>query len=85
MKKIRLYSTNICPFCSAAKQLLKQLKLDFEEINLEDQPELRMQLSRENGGWRTVPMIFLGDEFVGGFQELSGLHRNGTLMEKLQN
>lgn len=85
MKPIKVYTTNYCSFCVAAKQLLTKLNLPFEEISLDGEDELRMRLSQENGGWRTVPMIFLGDEFVGGYQELSTLHRKGELMTKVND
>ena len=83
MKDIKIYTTPICPFCVQAKRLLEQLKLPFEDIDLSRDHDLRMKLSAENGGWRTVPMIFIGEEFVGGFQELSTIHRNGELMKKV--
>ncbi len=85
MQPIRLYTTNYCPFCIQAKQLLQRLKLDFEEISLEDQDDLRSQLSHENGGWRTVPMIFVGKKFVGGFNDLAALHRDGKLLPMVQS
>jgi glutaredoxin 3 len=65
-----------------AKQLLQGQNLPFEEINLEQDTATRQRLSQENNGWRTVPMIFIGDEFIGGFQELSELHRSNLLLNK---
>lgn len=84
MQEIKLYVTTFCGFCVQAKRLLKQLNLDYTEINLDDDPELRMKLSQENGGWRTVPMIFIGEEFIGGFQELAALHSQGELLKKVK-
>ncbi len=82
-KEIRVYTTTVCPFCINAKKLLSSLGLPFTEINLENDPELRAKLSRENNGWRTVPMIFVGDQFVGGFTDLKALHDSGKLKELL--
>lgn len=82
-KKIVVYRTNYCPFCDMAKRLLQQHQYEFEEVNLDGQDELRMKLSKENGGWRTVPMIFIGDEFVGGFDELNKLAKSGDLAAKV--
>lgn len=79
-EKIRVYTTNICPFCVQAKRLLKSLDLPFEEISLEGKHEERMRLSRENAGWRTVPMIFIGEKFIGGYTELEKLHKSGGLV-----
>ena len=84
MQPVRMYSTAICPYCTQAKRLFDSLSIQFDEIKLDSDPELRMKLSEENGGWRTVPMIFIGDEFIGGFQELAGLHSSGQLATKLQ-
>ncbi|MEZ4741694.1 MAG: glutaredoxin domain-containing protein [Bdellovibrionota bacterium] len=81
--EIKVYTTDFCPYCVQAKRLLDQLGLGYEEINLNNNQQLRMQLSAENGGWRTVPMIFIGDEFVGGFNELASLHKKGQLLPKL--
>ena len=78
MEKIRVYSSDYCPYCVSAKRLLQREKLDFEEINLSRDPELRMKLSEETG-WRTVPMIFIGEKFIGGFDELNRLYRSGGL------
>jgi glutaredoxin 3 len=83
MQEIKLYSTNYCPYCQQAKRLLTQQNLKFEEISLEGQDDLRRQLSEDNGGWRTVPMIFIGDEFIGGFDDLHALQKSGELLAKV--
>lgn len=75
---IRLYSTPICAFCRMAKRLLDDEGIDFDEIDLSQDDALRMKLVEETG-WRTVPMIFINDKFVGGFQELVALHSQGDL------
>ena len=82
--KVRVYTTNVCPYCVAAKRMLKELNVSFDEINLENQLELRMQLSRENGGWRTVPMIFIGETFIGGFTDMKAIHDRGELLPLIQ-
>ncbi len=84
MSQVSIYTTAICPYCHAARRLLSGLGVEFEEIRLDGRPEERMRLSRENGGWRTVPMIFIGDRFVGGYSELRELHRSGELSRLLE-
>lgn len=85
MKAIRVYSKNYCPFCDRAKALLSSLNLPFEEINLEHkEPEFARQLFAETG-FRTVPQIFIGEECIGGFDQLYALHQAGDLAEKVQN
>jgi len=76
---VTIYTTRFCPFCVAAKRLLESLGVEPIERALESDDELRQRLSKENGGWSTVPMIFIGDRFVGGFEDLQQLHREGRL------
>lgn len=63
-----------------AKRLLDQENIPYEEISLEGNNELRQKLAEENNGFRTVPMIFAGDLFLGGFQEISDLHKQNKLL-----
>lgn len=78
-KHVRLYTRRWCGYCFAARRLLQKLEVDFEEIRLDGRPDLRRKISTEAGGWKTVPMIFAGDRFLGGFSELADLHRGGEL------
>ena len=79
MKPIKVYSTSYCSFCDAAKRLLTRLQIKFEDINLDGKDELRSRLTEENNGYRTVPMIFVGDEFIGGYNELKARADAGEL------
>ena len=78
MKKIVVYTSTYCGFCDSAKRLLDQKGLKYEAIDLSKDPELRQKLSVENS-WRTVPMIFIDDKFIGGFTELVALDSKGEL------
>jgi len=80
MNIVKIYSTSVCPYCDAAKRLLKSLGVAYEDINLEGQHEERQRLSEANGGWRTVPMIFIGEKFIGGFDDLRALHSRAELL-----
>lgn len=70
---LTVYSKNNCPFCVQAKNLLTLKGIEFEEINIEQQPEAREFIVSE--GHRTVPQIYKnGELFVpGGFQGLQRL------------
>jgi glutaredoxin 3 len=81
MREVKIYTTEVCPYCVQAKRLLTQLKVPYEEISLEDKPELRRKLSEENNGYRTVPMIFIDGTFICGYTELAALHKQGKLIE----
>lgn len=85
MAQVQIYTTRVCPYCEQAKGLFKSLGQAYEEIGLDAQPELRERLSRENKGWRTVPMIFINGNFVGGSDDVHALHRKGELQPLLQS
>ncbi len=82
MKPVKVYSTDHCPYCMRAKQLLKNKNIPFQEIDLSHDEETRGKM-QEKTGWMTVPMIFIGEEFIGGFDDLSALERSGELDKKL--
>jgi len=79
MPKIKLYTTKSCPFCIAAKNLLKMKNLRFQEIDLTSRTELRLEISTKYN-WRTVPLIVIDDKFIGGFDELDKLNDEGKLI-----
>ena len=76
---VRMYTTRVCPYCVAAKNLLKSKGVSFEEVDITGDHEARMWLAAESGQ-RTVPQIFFGERSIGGFQELASLDRDGELM-----
>ena len=67
---VTIYSKRWCVYCVAARRLLSSLGLEYEEISLDGRKELRRELSAANGGWPTVPMIFVGETFIGGYDDL---------------
>lgn len=82
MKPVRMYSTMVCPYCVRAKMLLKDRKIPYEEIDVTGDHEKRMWLVKTTGR-RTVPQIFIGEESIGGFDELRALDVSGELSKKL--
>ena len=81
---VKVYTTPICPYCSNAKQLLKSKGVEYEEIGMHDMSrEERSELMQKTNNYRTVPQIFIGDTFVGGFDELNKLNQEGKLDEML--
>ena len=79
MSDIVIYSTRYCGFCNQAKMLLKRKGLEFQDIAVDGDPELRAKISEKAGGFRTVPMIFIDQKFIGGYTELASLERDGKL------
>ena len=82
MIRVRVYSTLVCPYCIRAKLLLRERGIEFEEIDVTGDPEMRRWLV-EKTGRRTVPQIFIGEEPIGGFDDLRELDRTGELGKKL--
>ena len=82
MKEVRVYTTLICGFCHAAKNLLDDEGISYESIDLTHDVDAKMALMQKTG-MRTVPQIFFGDELIGGYQELRALQRSGALHQKL--
>lgn len=78
MPEVIIYSTNYCPYCVRAKQLLERKGVEYTEINAEDEA-VREAMIVKAGGRRTVPQIFIGDTHVGGFDDLYALDREGKL------
>lgn len=83
-KSVTLYSTRRCPHCVRAKSLLENKGISFKEIDLTDDEKTREDLT-EKTGWMTVPMIFIGEEFIGGAEELYELESSGELDAKLMS
>lgn len=78
MAKVVIYSKSYCPFCDRAKALIKSKGKTYEEISVEDQPELYTELKNKTG-LMTVPQIFINDQFIGGFTDLKALDDKGGL------
>jgi glutaredoxin 3 len=79
MTRIRLYTTQFCGFCRAAKRLLIGKGLDFEEIDVTIDSDKRAEMIERAQGLRTVPQIFIHGRHVGGYEELARLEREGEL------
>lgn len=84
MKKVRIYTTPYCPFCLMAKDFFENKNIEFEEIDVAENQGMRAELI-ERYQWKTVPMIFIGDEFVGGYQDVQKLDGEGKFDELLQD
>lgn len=82
-QKVLMYTTAVCPYCIRAKQLLESKHISFEEIAVDNNPELRALMETKSGR-RTVPQIFIGDRHVGGFDDLKALSDSGQLSEWLK-
>jgi len=82
MKRVTMYTTDLCPFCRSAKALLGKRGIAYEEINLARDPDGREQLSRHTG-MITFPQIVIEGQTLGGFAELLDADRSGRLAQLL--
>ena len=83
MQAVKMYTTQVCPFCIRAKNLLKARGVDtIDEIRIDLDPSQRAAMM-EITGRRTVPQIFIGDTHVGGCDDLVALDQRGGLMPLL--
>jgi glutaredoxin 3 len=82
MKPVTLYTTDYCPFCRSAKALLDKRGVSCEEINLARDADARNKL-QEITGMVTFPQIVIGDESIGGFDQLLAADRAGRLPQLL--
>ena len=83
MPKIEVYSTAVCPYCVAAKNLLKSKRLEWNEVRVDADPAQRDLMLQRSGGRRTVPQIFINDQHVGGYDDLVAADRSGKLKQLL--
>ncbi|HIH2762999.1 MAG TPA: glutaredoxin family protein [Candidatus Azoamicus sp.] len=67
--KITLYTTKTCIYCNLAKNLLIEKKIQFHEINVETDLNILKDLIKKTNH-KTVPQIFINEEFIGGYTEL---------------
>jgi glutaredoxin 3 len=84
MSKIEVYSTAVCPYCVAAKNLLKSKGLEWTEVRVDTDPVQRDAMLARSGGRRTVPQIFVNDQHVGGYDDHVAADRSGKLAELLE-
>ncbi|HKO89068.1 MAG TPA: glutaredoxin 3 [Burkholderiales bacterium] len=79
MPKIVMYATEWCPYCRRAEQLLKAKGVaEFEKIRVDLAPERRDEMMQRSGR-RTVPQIWIGDQHIGGYDDMAALDRAGKL------
>ena len=85
MKKVTMYSGDPCPYCGAAKALLKSKNIVVEEFDIwKDAAKAKEMLQRTNGK-RTIPQMFVDDHYIGGNDDLQALNKNGELDKLLSD
>lgn len=79
MVKVEIYSSALCGFCRAAKQVLSAKGVEFQEYSVDRDPSVREEMMRRAGGRTSVPQIFVDDTHVGGFDDMMELEADDKL------
>lgn len=79
MAEVIVYTTNYCPYCIKAKQILLKKNVEFTEIDLTNDDAGRIELVEKSGGRKTVPQVFIDGKHIGGCDDLYELDAKGEL------
>jgi glutaredoxin 3 len=80
---VEIYTTRLCPFCIRAKSFLRSKGVEFTEIAVDTDIELRREMTDRSGGGTTVPQIFINDAAIGGSDDLIALESDELLDDLL--
>lgn len=83
MAEVVMYCTHTCPYCRMAAHLLEKKGIGIKKIQVDEQPQERVRMTQKTGR-NTVPQIFIGDRYVGGYTDMVELDIEGELDELLQ-
>ena len=83
MKKLEIYTGDLCIHCNWAIDLLNRNNIEFTEYNIAQDAAKREEMLKKSNGAKTVPQIFIGEHHVGGNTELQALDREGKLKSLL--
>ena len=84
MPKVVIYTGPRCNYCSAAKHLLNKKKVSYTEFDIAVDPAKMTEMQEKTKGARTIPQIFIGETYVGGYNELKALEVAGKLNSLLE-
>ena len=84
MKKVVIYTGDLCIHCNWAIELLNRKNIEFTEYNIAKDSEKREEMFKKSNGSKTIPQIFIGEHHVGGNAELQALDRDGRLSSLLR-
>ena len=72
----------MCGFSNSVVQALNHYGVDYKDVNVLEDPNIRIKLS-EHSGWPTIPQLFVKGELIGGADITLELHQNGQLLDVL--
>lgn len=83
MAKVLMYKKDPCPYCDRAINFLNSRDIEFDIVDLTGKPEEIDRIKHETG-WRTVPIILINGQLIGGYNDLKALDEEGKLMPMLK-
>jgi len=83
MAKIEIYTKQTCPYCTAAKALLANKQVSYQEYAIDENDTLRQEMIKRSGG-TTVPQVFIDGKSIGGCDDLHALDEKGELDKLLK-
>ena len=84
MPKIEIYTSAYCPYCVRAKALLDSKNVEYKELRIDLDPSLPTKMVELTGGKKTVPQIFINDQYIGDCDYLYSMNKKGELDKLLQ-
>ena len=82
MRKVTIYSSEICTLCNSVENLLNVREIPYEKIMINEDSEEHTELT-ERTGMTTLPQVFIGSMLVGGYQETLAADQSGMLADLL--
>lgn len=79
MAKVEIFSSDHCPYCVKAKNLLQLKGAAWEEYDVKTDPARLEEMLERSGGRKTVPQIFIAGRHIGGCDDLYALNDAGKL------
>lgn len=81
--EVKMYTTRFCPYCVRARSLLANKNVEFIDIAVDSEPDLRREMVELSGRY-TVPQIWIGSKHIGGYDDIAILNRQGQLDQMLK-
>lgn len=79
MAHVTIYTRPFCGYCARALKLLSDKGADFTEVEAGMDPDKRREMMDRSGGRATFPQIFVGEQHIGGCDDMMALDRDGKL------
>lgn len=78
--KVFVFSKSYCPYCDDAKEMLKDLEVDFGSIEMDNERDQEfLNYLHSHSGFKTYPKIYVGTKCIGGFSDMKKMFDNNKL------